>query len=173
MSSQATTSPAPTPVVTHEPEGAPDSQSRRSFLTVASGTAIALAAAGMGGATVAYLKPRVTYGPPSRVAIGRPDTFASGSQVVFPEAKMAIRRIGNKLAAISTVCTHLGCTVNPVETGFDCPCHGSTYDDKGEVTGGPAPKALSWFRITQAPNGELIVDKHDVVPADTYLEVQS
>jgi cytochrome b6-f complex iron-sulfur subunit len=172
MSSQATTSPAPTPVATHEPE-APDSQSRRSFLTIASGTVIAAAAAGMGGATVAYLKPRVTYGPPFRVAIGRPEGFSSGAQVVFPEAKMCVRRVGNKIAAISTVCTHLGCTVNPVETGFDCPCHGSTYDEKGDVTGGPAPAPLSWYRVTQAPNGELIVDKHDVVAADTYLELQS
>jgi cytochrome b6-f complex iron-sulfur subunit len=173
MSSQAKTSPPPAPVAAApEHHDAPD-QSRRSFLTAASGGAIALAAAGMGGATVAYLKPRVTYGPPARVAIGRPEGFSSGAQVVFPEAKICVRRAGNKIAAISTVCTHLGCTVNPVETGFDCPCHGSTYDEKGDVTGGPAPASLSWFRVTQAPNGELIVDKRDVVPADTFLELQS
>jgi cytochrome b6-f complex iron-sulfur subunit len=170
MSSQ--TAPAPAPAAPHA-EHASDTTTRRSFLTLASGSAIAVAAVATGAAGGLFLKPRVTYGPPSRVAIGRPDNFASGSQVVFPEAKICVRRVGNRLAAISTVCTHLGCTVNPVETGFDCPCHGSTYDEKGEVTGGPAPKALSWFKVTQAPNGELIVDKHAVVEADTFLELQS
>lgn len=169
--SQPSTSPAPLPAV-HQPEGAQD-PSRRSFLGVASGAAIAVAAVATGGAAVRYLEPRVTYGPPARVAVGRPEGFSSGSQVVFPEAKLCVRRVGNRIAAISTVCTHLGCTVNPVETGFDCPCHGSTYDEKGDVTGGPAPASLSWFRVTQAPSGELVVDKRDVVPADTFLELRS
>ena len=155
------------------PAAAPREPTRRSFLTLATGSALALYAAATGGLSVLFLRPRVTYGPPSRIAIGRPDTFTSGNQVVLPEAKLCIRRQGDKIAAISTVCTHLGCTVNPTDTGFDCPCHGSTYDEKGDVTGGPAPKALAWYRVTQAPNGELVVDKHDVVPADTYLDVVS
>lgn len=146
---------------------------RRSFLTLATGGAIAVYAAATGGASVLFLRPRVTYGPPSRLDIGRPDAFTSGAQVVLPEAKLCIRRQGNRVAAISTVCTHLGCTVNPTDTGFDCPCHGSTYDEKGDVTGGPAPKALAWYRVTQAPNGELVVDKHETVPADTFLELES
>lgn len=170
MSSQ--TAKAPAPAAPHS-EAAPDTTTRRSFLTLASGSAIAVAAVATGAASGLFLRPRVTYGPPARVPIGRPENFASGSQVVFPEAKICVRRAGNKIAAISTVCTHLGCTVNPVETGFDCPCHGSTYDEKGEVTGGPAPKALAWYRVTQAPNGELVVDKHEVVEADTFLELQS
>ncbi len=173
MSSQSTaTAPTAAPAA-HEAEAGPDSQSRRSFLTVASGTAIAIAAAGTGAAGGLFLKPRVTYGPPARVAIGKPEGFSSGTQTVFPEAKICVRRTDNRIAAISTVCTHLGCTVNVVDTGFDCPCHGSTYDEKGDVTGGPAPKALAWYRINKLPNGELVVDKHDVVPADTYLELES
>ncbi len=173
MSSQSP-KPSATPPAAHEASaGAPESQARRSFLTLASGSALALCAAATGAAGGLFLRPRVTYGPPARVAIGRPDGFTSGSQTVLPEAKLCIRRKGNRIAAISTVCTHLGCTVNPTETGFDCPCHGSTYDDRGEVTGGPAPKALAWYRVTKAPNGELIVDKHEVVPAETFLELES
>jgi len=147
--------------------------SRRNFLTVLSGGALAAYAAGTGGASLLFLKPRVTYGPPSKVTVGRPDAFTSGSQVALPEAKLVIRRQGDKYCAISTVCTHLGCTVNPTETGFDCPCHGSQYDERGDVIGGPAPKALAWYQVTQAPNGELVVDKHVTVDAETYLEVKS
>jgi cytochrome b6-f complex iron-sulfur subunit len=152
---------------------APGGTSRRNFLTVLSGGALAAYAAGTGGASLLFLKPRVTYGPPAKVTVGRPDAYTSGSQVALPEAKLVIRRQGDKYCAISTVCTHLGCTVNPTETGFDCPCHGSQYDERGDVIGGPAPKALAWYQVTQAPNGELVVDKHVTVDAETYLEVKS
>jgi cytochrome b6-f complex iron-sulfur subunit len=147
--------------------------SRREFLTVLTGGALAACATGAAGASLVFLKPQVTYGPPSKVNVGRPASFTSGSQVALPEAKIVIRRQGDKICAISTVCTHLGCTVNPTETGFDCPCHGSQYDERGDVIGGPAPKALAWYQVTQAPNGELVVDKHVTVVAETYLEVKS
>ena len=155
----------------HDSKAAP--KGRREFLTLLSGSALTVAGLATAGASLVYLRPRVTYGPPARLSVGKPELYGSGTQVTLPEAKMVIRRQGNKIAAISTVCTHLGCTVNPVDTGFDCPCHGSTYDERGEVTGGPAPKALAWYRCTLAPNGEIVVDKHEVVAADTFLEVQS
>ena len=44
------------------------------------------------------------------------------------------------------------------DTGFACPCHGSRYDQDGNVVGGPAPKSLAWYEVTLAPNGELEVD---------------
>jgi cytochrome b6-f complex iron-sulfur subunit len=150
-----------------------EKQGRREFITLLSGGVLTVAGAATAAASLVYLRPRVTYGPPSRVAVGKPDTYTTGSQVALPEAKIVIRRTGNKIAAISTVCTHLGCTVNPSDTGFDCPCHGSQYDERGDVIGGPAPKPLAWYRCTLAPSGELIVDKHDVVEADTFLELQS
>jgi nitrite reductase/ring-hydroxylating ferredoxin subunit len=44
------------------------------------------------------------------------------------------------LHAVSTVCTHRGCTVgwNSAEKTWDCPCHGSRYDPLGRVIHGPA-----------------------------------
>jgi cytochrome b6-f complex iron-sulfur subunit len=157
----------------HTVGAADEKPSRRGFLTLLTGSAVALLAAATGGLSFLFMRPRVTFGPPARVPIGKPELYSSGMQVSLPESKIVIRRRGNRIAAISTVCTHLGCTVNPSDTGFDCPCHGSTYDDQGSVTGGPAPAALSWFRVQQTPSGELVVDKREAVPADTYLEVKA
>lgn len=49
--------------------------------------------------------------------------------------------------AYSAVCTHQGCIVNPDGTGFQCPCHGATYDSSGAVTGGPAPSPLATIAV--------------------------
>ena len=153
--------------------GAIASPERRRFFGWLTGSALAVYAASTAALSFLFLRPRVTYGPPTRVPIGKPQAFASGNQVIFPEAKLVVRRQDNKFAAISTVCTHLGCIVNPSDTGFDCPCHGSQYDARGDVIGGPAPKSLAWYRCSLAPSGELVVDKHDQVEPDTFLEVQS
>ncbi|WP_460352094.1 Rieske 2Fe-2S domain-containing protein [Actinoallomurus acanthiterrae] len=44
--------------------------------------------------------------------------------------------------AFNATCTHQGCPVSYVGSGFHCPCHGSTFDQNGRVTGGPAPAPL-------------------------------
>jgi glycine/D-amino acid oxidase-like deaminating enzyme/nitrite reductase/ring-hydroxylating ferredoxin subunit len=51
---------------------------------------------------------------------------------------------GGELHAVSTVCTHLGCSVmwNNAERSWDCPCHGSRFDPDGRLLEGPAVKDL-------------------------------
>lgn len=146
---------------------------RRRLLAL--GSAVALGAAGlaMGVFNLLFLRPRVTYGAPSRIRVGRPGTYSPGSVMELPEARIVVRRDGDRFAAISTVCTHLGCTVRATAVGFDCPCHGSSYDEQGNVVAGPAPRQLAWYRISLAPNGELEVDKAQQVPPETYLELKA
>jgi cytochrome b6-f complex iron-sulfur subunit len=118
-----------------------------------------------------FIKPRATYGQPNRFSIGKPEDFPSGARIALDNHHICIVREGERMCAISTTCTHLGCIVAPSETGFACPCHGSRFDQDGYVTGGPAPKPLPWYQLSLAPNGELEVDKSAVVPAGTYFNV--
>jgi len=117
------------------------------------------------------MKPRATYGQPNRFLIGRPEDFPPGARMAIDTKRVCIVREGDKVAAISTTCTHLGCIVAPSATGFQCPCHGSQFDVDGNVTGGPAPKALSWFAVSLTPSGELEVDKDNEIQTGTYLSV--
>ena len=49
--------------------------------------------------------------------------------------------------AYSAVCTHEGCPVSRTGNGFQCPCHGASYDDSGQVTGGPARRPLAKIAV--------------------------
>jgi glycine/D-amino acid oxidase-like deaminating enzyme len=59
--------------------------------------------------------------------------------------KIAVYRDGRGTAhERSAVCPHLGCIVhwNGAEKTWDCPCHGSRFDPKGEVIAGPSNSPL-------------------------------
>ena len=48
------------------------------------------------------------------------------------------------LSVLDPVCPHMGCLVsfNDAERSWDCPCHGSRFDTRGDVIDGPAVKGL-------------------------------
>lgn len=116
-----------------------------------------------------FIKPRATYGQPQRFSIGKPEDYPSGTRMALDARRICVVREGNKLAAVSTTCTHLGCIVGISDTGYACPCHGSRFDQDGNVTGGPAPRPLPWYKVTLAPNGELEVDKDIEIQPGSYL----
>jgi cytochrome b6-f complex iron-sulfur subunit len=118
-----------------------------------------------------FIKPRATYGQPNRFLIGRPEEYPAGTRISLDTHRVCVVREGNKLAAISTTCTHLGCIVGVADTGFACPCHGSRFDQDGNVTGGPAPKPLPWFKVTVAPNGEIEIDKGVEIEPGSYFNL--
>jgi len=148
-----------------------ETMGRRRLLTWLSGFGLFGSAILSAFSNFVFIKPRATYGPPTRFAIGKPDEFPPGTRISLDVRRVCVVREGSKLAAISTTCTHLGCIVGVSDTGFACPCHGSRFDQDGNVTGGPAPKSLPWFKVSLKPNGDIEVDKGIEVPSGTYYNV--
>src|SRR5215831_13829552 len=146
-------------------------QNRRTALTWFSSFGLFGSAVLSAVSNLVFIKPRATYGQPTRFAIGKLDDFPSGTRISLDVKRVCIVRDGAKMAAISTTCTHLGCIVGISDTGFACPCHGSRFDQDGTVTGGPAPKPLPWFKLSLAPNGELDVDNALGFAPGTYFNL--
>lgn len=134
---------------------------RRSFLALLGVGACALGAAGMVNMSMlGYLYPNVMNVPPSVFSIGRPEEVLSRDGKLFdPKQKVFVETLSGRVRVQTAVCTHLGCTVNMVDTGYACPCHGSTYDRYGRNTGGPAPLPLVFFDVYKGASGDLMVDK--------------
>jgi nitrite reductase/ring-hydroxylating ferredoxin subunit len=146
---------------------------RRNFNSLAAWSIFGLGTLGLLGLFGRFFVPNVKYGPPDKFDIGKASDYPDGIVHVFVDQKVAIVRKGADLGAISLVCKHLGCTVAPSATGFDCPCHGSKYDALGNVTHGPAQVHLDWFKIGLLPSGDLQVSKGDIVDLGSYYVVKS
>lgn len=64
---------------------------------------------------------------------------------------------GGGFVALSSTCTHRGCTVDLGGPGLSCPCHGSQYDREGRVTRGPASRALTRYPVRIAGD-EVVIE---------------
>lgn len=108
----------------------------------------------------------------SKVKLGPPDLFRPGTQTPMPEQKLWVIHDDEGLYALSSICTHLGCIAGREKSGeFRCPCHGSVFDARGKVIGGPAPKALERLALSLAPDGQVVVDTMIRVGPSTRLKV--
>jgi menaquinol-cytochrome c reductase iron-sulfur subunit len=58
------------------------------------------------------------------------------------EQSVWVVKKGEQLKVFSSVCPHLGCTINENATGFGCVCHNSAWDGEGEKLRGPAPRSM-------------------------------
>ena len=96
--------------------------------------------------------------------------YPINSFTLSEKADCFIFRDHQGVRAVSSICTHLGCTLEKSEHGFNCPCHGSYFNQDGKVQSGPAPRSLAWFKISLAADGQLLVDKkHRVNSNDKFL----
>ena len=118
-------------------------------------------------ATARFMMPNVLVEPPTRFKIGPPNDYAPGTVSTKWQAQFSIWVVNGEIDgsqiiyALSTVCTHLGCTPNWLEgeQKFKCPCHGSGFYKTGVNFEGPAPRPLERVGIRLAEDGMLEVDK--------------
>ena len=114
------------------------------WLAAAMGAALAWRYLGwrVPGAEVVVFPPRSPGDPPVRV---------EGGAVLLERA--------GQVSALSSRCTHLGCTVLPAGDGarLVCPCHGSQYDLDGRVLHGPAHEALARLPVQVMDDGSVQV----------------
>jgi len=68
------------------------------------------------------------------------------------------------VVAIYQKCPHLGCRVPSCVPSqwFECPCHGSQYNQVGEKKGGPAPRGMDRFAVSVV-EGVLTVDTGTII----------
>jgi Rieske Fe-S protein len=52
--------------------------------------------------------------------------------------------------------------------GFGCPCHGSQFDNEGNGTAGPAPRALDRYEFS-IHNGHLWLGRQSATGAEVWL----
>lgn len=83
---------------------------------------------------------------------------ADGVYTRFRNQGFFVIRTGEKLFALSAICTHKKCrlTAEP-DHSFNCPCHGSTFDAGGHVTEGPAKRDLPMLSTFIDETGNLLV----------------
>jgi cytochrome b6-f complex iron-sulfur subunit len=148
-----------------EPEPLP----RRDFLGLAGLWAAAIAVLGSLLGMMRLPSPRVLPEVARRFRIGRPEDYPSGSETLIPGQNVVVVASDDGVAAISLVCTHLGCIVKRDGADFACPCHGSVFGELGGIVAGPAPRGLRWLRVSQTVDGRLAVDSGREVEPGTYF----
>lgn len=148
-----------------------DKLSRRDFMTRAGQAAVGATAATAAAGGVALAIPNVEEGRPRRLLLGTPADFKMGTVTWLAEHELFVVRTVDGVGAFSSRCTHLGCTVRRTADGFQCPCHGATYDLDGGVVAGPARTPLPWFRVQAAQDGRLWADREAAVAPGTLTGV--
>jgi cytochrome b6-f complex iron-sulfur subunit len=94
---------------------------------------------------------------PTEFDVGPASGFPQGETILLPQIPAALRHSSKGYTAVSMKCTHLGCTVDKPGTSFECPCHGSRFDENGKLMRGPATRDLPTLRVEQSEEGNLIV----------------
>lgn len=134
-----------------------DCVDRRKFLAIAAGGAATAALAACGDGQISGVAMKVTTlgaggggsgggGANQVIAVigDYPGLATIGTLVMINNSFVAVKRTGaGSFDAFFMACTHQGCLTNIVNNAFDCPCHGSKFDNTGAVTVGPATNNLA------------------------------
>jgi cytochrome b6-f complex iron-sulfur subunit len=157
---------------------------RRQFFNRSIILVMGLALSGFGAAVIAFLWPTPKGGFGSKIRVGNvsdviakieasagflylaegrmwiteyPASALEKAAKVYPAPVMAGLEAG--VVALYQKCPHLGCRVPSCATSqwFECPCHGSQYNQAGEKKGGPAPRGMDHFAM-EVTGGVLVVN---------------
>ncbi|MEJ5253970.1 MAG: Rieske 2Fe-2S domain-containing protein [Acidimicrobiales bacterium] len=176
-----------TPYVPPDPESL--GVTRRQFFNRSIVLLMGLSLSGFGAAVLAFLWPQPKGGFGSKIRVGNvddikaaidandgfyyvaegrmwithyPEAAIEKAKAVYPQPVLNSMEAG--LAVLYQKCPHLGCRVPDCKTSqwFECPCHGSQYNQVGEKKGGPAPRGMDRF-VTEVTGGVLTVDTGTVI----------
>jgi cytochrome b6-f complex iron-sulfur subunit len=105
---------------------------RRNFLNLAWKSLLALSGILGLGELLQYLGYQSDPAPPTQFKLGDASNFPPGSRIIVPEAQAIIQNNAQGLHALSLICPHLGCLVEPDKDGC-LPCHGSKFYQNGSL----------------------------------------
>lgn len=131
-----------------------NSKSRRSFLKIIWAGLGIIAAAEFIAVILSFLNSgrsaKKQDRPEAVIEVGKSDSFLPGSVTASIQGKFYLVRMKDGgFLALSSKCTHLGCTVPWIdeEGKFICPCHRSSFDITGNVISSPAPRPLDVYSV--------------------------
>lgn len=162
---------------------------RRAFFNRSIVVLMGLALSGFGAAVLAFLWPVPKGGFGSKIRVGNvsdvlarisdakgflylaegrmwitayPPSAVEKARNVYPPSVLNGMEAG--VVALYQKCPHLGCRVPSCQTSqwFECPCHGSQYNQAGEKKGGPAPRGMDLF-ATEVTGGVLTVNTGQII----------
>jgi cytochrome b6-f complex iron-sulfur subunit len=131
------------------PLGRTDDVGRREFLNIAwKGLAVALAVEA-GWTTFDILNPKPSSAFGGVIEAGTVSDYPEGTVKYFLDGRCYVTSADGAVVALYQKCPHLGCRVPFCESSgrFECPCHGSIYNIRGEYIEGPAPRGMDRFLI--------------------------
>lgn len=139
------------------------SASRRQFLKsmIAFGGVVALAAV---VSIIQEARPSLPTTSPSSLpagAVANTNQVSAGSPAYFDYPSgypnVLLKKTDGNFIALSMLCTHVCCQLSYDPTGNQlyCPCHGSLFDENGNVVQGPAVVPLPNVVFTTDTNGNV------------------
>ncbi|MDP9297411.1 MAG: Rieske 2Fe-2S domain-containing protein [Actinomycetota bacterium] len=167
------------------PASSVKSVSRRDFFRGSLITSLLVFSAEFGGASLAFLWPNLKGGFGSVITVGsladiksqiqqtgQPFYYGQGRVYIVPYSGTPSLDVNYEQEGVASQgvmalyqrCVHLGCRVPFCQTSkwFECPCHGSKYNEAGEYQLGPAPRGMDRFKVTIS--GDIVtVDTSQVV----------
>ena len=128
---------------------------RRDFLKVTTNSLLAVSGLlGLDG-LLRFLSYKADPTPQTEFDIGAETDYPINSRTMLLHIPAIIIHDDQGLRVVSLVCSHLGCTIEESNFGFECPCHSSRYDPNGIVLKGPAKTDLRKLRIEKVEGGNL------------------